>query len=125
MRIEYLHGSSSGRQCSAGSRTGAAERIAAYNRGRSYAIINVRSELAIGEEFRKRRRSFRWGIRGRECHIRENEAVPVDPVGVLGVEVHELVEQNVGHRGHAHRGTGVTRVGLGGGIHLGIGSVKL
>lgn len=53
-----------------------------------------------------------------EQDIRENKTVPVNPVGVLGVEVHELVEQDVGDRGHAHRGTGVTRVGLGGGINL-------
>ena len=51
-------------------------------------------------------------------HVRENETITVDPVGVLGVEVHELVEQNVGHGGHTHRGTGVTGVGLGGGINL-------
>jgi hypothetical protein len=51
-------------------------------------------------------------------HIRKNETIPVSPVRVLGVEVHELVEQDVGHRGHAHRGTGVTGVSLGGGIDL-------
>jgi hypothetical protein len=31
----------------------------------------------------------------------------------------------VGHRGHAHGGTGVARVGLGGGINLGNGSVMI
>lgn len=51
-------------------------------------------------------------------HVREHETITVDPIGVLGVEVHELVEQNVGDGGHAHGGTGVTRVGLGGGINL-------
>ena len=50
--------------------------------------------------------------------VGENETIPVDPVGVLGVEVHELVEENVGHGSHAHGGTGVPRVGLEGGINL-------
>lgn len=53
-----------------------------------------------------------------EWNIRKNESVPVSPARVLGVEVHELVEQDVGHRGHTHRGTGVTGVSLGGGIDL-------
>ena len=51
-------------------------------------------------------------------YVREDKAVAVDPVGVLGVESHELVEQDVGHRGHAHGGTGVTGVRLEGGIDL-------
>ena len=50
--------------------------------------------------------------------LRENESVSVDPVGVLGVETHELVEKNVSDRGHTHRGTGVTGVGFGGRIDL-------
>jgi hypothetical protein len=50
--------------------------------------------------------------------VGENETITVGPVRVLGVEVHELVEQNVGHGGHTHRGTGVTGVSLGGGINL-------
>jgi hypothetical protein len=53
-----------------------------------------------------------------EVDLRENESVSVEPVGVLGVEGHELVEKNVSNRGHAHRGTGVTRVGFGGRIDL-------
>jgi hypothetical protein len=57
-------------------------------------------------------------INGRGIDLRENESVSVDPVGVLGVEGHELVEKNVSDRGHAHRGTGVTRVGFGGRIDL-------
>lgn len=56
--------------------------------------------------------------RHRARHIRENESITVDPVGVLGVEAHELVEQNVSHWGHTHGGTRVARVGLGGGINL-------
>lgn len=50
--------------------------------------------------------------------VRENEAITVDPFGVLGVEGHELVEEDVGHRGHAHGGAGMARVGLEGRIHL-------
>jgi hypothetical protein len=57
-------------------------------------------------------------------HVRENETITVDPIGVLGVEVHELVEENVGNGGHAHGGTGVARVGLGGGINLGAALVE-
>jgi hypothetical protein len=51
-------------------------------------------------------------------YVRENKAVAVDPVWVLGVESHELVEHNVSHRGHAHRGARVARVGLECGIDL-------
>jgi hypothetical protein len=68
--------------------------------------------------------------------LREHETIPVKPLGVFGVEPHELVEQDVGDRCHApektsvwmlqgppgknnsHRGTGVTGVGIGGGIGL-------
>lgn len=53
-----------------------------------------------------------------EEYVRKNKAVAVDPVGVLGVERHELVEQDVGHWGHAHGRTRVTRVGLECGIDL-------
>jgi hypothetical protein len=65
------------------------------------ARLLTRSRLAPGEKY-----------------VRENEAVAVDPVWVLGVESHELVEHDVGHRSHAHRGTRMTRVGLKGGIDL-------
>lgn len=50
--------------------------------------------------------------------LRENESVPVEPAGVLGVEGHELVEQDVGDGSHAHGRTGVAGVCLGGGIDL-------
>jgi len=50
--------------------------------------------------------------------VRENETIAVNPFGVLGVEGHELVKKNVGHRGHAHRGTWMARVGFDGGIDL-------
>lgn len=56
--------------------------------------------------------------------IRENKTITVGPVGVLRVELHEFVEENVGHWGHAHRGTGMAGVGLGGTINLGNGDVS-
>lgn len=56
----------------------------------------------------------------RQDPIRENKSVTVGPVGVLGVELHELVEENVGHRGHAHGRTGVAGVCLCGGIDLSV-----
>lgn len=49
---------------------------------------------------------------------RENESIPVDPAGILRVEGHELVEEDVGGRGQAHRGARMAGVGLGGGIDL-------
>ena len=51
-------------------------------------------------------------------YVREDKSVAVNPVGVLGVESHELVEHDVGNRGHAHRGTGMAGVCLEGGIDL-------
>lgn len=42
----------------------------------------------------------------------ENEAVAVEPVGVLGVVPHYLVVQDVAHRGASHGKTRVTRVRL-------------
>lgn len=42
---------------------------------------------------------------------REDEAIAVDPIRVLGVEVHELVEEDVGNRCHAHWSTRMPRVG--------------
>lgn len=51
-------------------------------------------------------------------YVREHKAVAIDPFGILWVERHELVEQDVGHGGHAHGGTRVTRVGLECGIDL-------
>lgn len=77
--------------------------------------------------------------------LRENEAVTVQPLGVLGVELHELAKQDVGDRCHTpifllsvdcislndvrrsrwrlgdgslHGGTRVAGVRLGGGIGL-------
>ncbi len=56
--------------------------------------------------------------RERWLDLREDESIAIEPVGVLGVEGHELVEEHMGGRCHAHRGTWVTRVGLEGGIDL-------
>lgn len=83
--------------------------------------------------------------RGAILDLRKNEAITVEPLGVLGVEVHETVEKDVGNRSHApkedvstylrwrearslpvelscqrnlHGGTRVTGVGMGGGIGL-------
>ena len=55
---------------------------------------------------------------GKEDNVREDESIAVDPFGVLWVESHELVEQDVGHRGHAHGSTRVARVGLSRSIDL-------
>lgn len=63
-----------------------------------------------------------WKIQARGIErardIREDEAVAVDPFGVLRVEGHELVPQDVGNRGHAHGRTRVAGVGLGRSIDL-------
>ena len=37
--------------------------------------------------------------------LREDESVAVQPLGVLGVELHELVEKDVGNRRHTPRTT--------------------
>lgn len=59
-----------------------------------------------------------WAWCGRGNDLRENETITVDPVWVLGVEVHELVEHDVGNGCHAHRSTGMTGIGFGGSIDL-------
>lgn len=51
-------------------------------------------------------------------HLRENESITIDPVGVLGVESHEFVEKDVGNRCHTHGRTGMPGVGCEGGIDL-------
>lgn len=55
---------------------------------------------------------------GARKNVRENKTVTVDPVGVLGIEGHELVKENMSYRCHAHRRTGVARVGRERGIDL-------
>lgn len=44
------------------------------------------------------------------ANSREDKSIPIDPVGVLWVELHELVKENMGNWGHSHGGTRVTRV---------------
>jgi hypothetical protein len=53
-----------------------------------------------------------------EKYVREDKSVAVDPLGVLGVESHELVPHDVGDRGHAHGRTRMARVCLERGIDL-------
>lgn len=51
-----------------------------------------------------RRENAKWRRVRREpqgVYVRENESIPVQPVGVLGVELHELVEENVGNGSHS------------------------
>ena len=50
--------------------------------------------------------------------VGKDEAVTVEPLWVLWVEGHELVEQDVGHWGHSHGRTRVARVGGERGIDL-------
>lgn len=59
-----------------------------------------------------------WAPSAKRGVLRENEAVAVDPVWVLWVELHELVEEDVSDWGHTHGRTRVTRVGLEGRIDL-------
>lgn len=54
----------------------------------------------------------------RRVNSREDKSVPVDPAGVAGVELHELVEKDMGNRGHSHRCTRVARVRVGDRISL-------
>lgn len=44
--------------------------------------------------------------------LREHKTIPVQPVRTLRVEFQEFVEENMGHRGHAHGGSWMTRVGF-------------
>ena len=41
------------------------------------------------------------GFRALPAHSREDESVTVEPLGVLGVELHDPVEKNVGNGCHA------------------------
>jgi hypothetical protein len=45
--------------------------------------------------------------------VGEHEAIAVEPVGILGIELEDLREQHVAYSSHAHWGTGVSAVGLG------------
>ena len=54
----------------------------------------------------------------RRSDVREDETITIEPIWVLGVEAHELVEHDVGDRCHAHGGSGMTGIGFEGGIDL-------
>ena len=51
-------------------------------------------------------------------HLREYESIPVEPIRILRVEIHELVEKDVSNRRHAHWGTGMPGIGFEGSIDL-------
>lgn len=53
-----------------------------------------------------------------DFNSRQDEAIPIQPMGVFWVEAHELVEKNMSNRGHSHGGAGMTGIGLEGGIDL-------
>lgn len=50
--------------------------------------------------------------------VRKHKAISVEPAGILRVEGHELVEENMGHWGHAHGCARMAGVRLKGGIDL-------
>ena len=54
----------------------------------------------------------------RKSDLRQDETITIDPVWVLGVEIHELIEQDMGNGCHAHGSSGMTGVGFEGGIDL-------
>jgi hypothetical protein len=58
------------------------------------------------------------GVEKCENYVREDKSVAVDPLGVLGVESHELVPHDVGDRSHAHGRTRMAGVCLERGIDL-------
>lgn len=43
-------------------------------------------------------------------HLRQGKSVPIDPMGVLGIESHELVKEDMSYRGHAHRSSRMTGI---------------
>ena len=36
-----------------------------------------------------------------QSYSRENEAIPVEPLWILGIKLHHLLEQDMGYRGHS------------------------
>lgn len=51
-------------------------------------------------------------------NLRENKTISIQPIGVLGIEGHEFIEENVGSRSKAHGGAGMAGIGFEGGIDL-------
>src|SRR5262245_12696344 len=43
---------------------------------------------------------------------RQDKTIPVQPIGILGVEAHDFVEENVRHGSKTHWSTGVAGFGL-------------
>ena len=64
-------------------------------------------------------RTLTWDSCSRKFDLRQDETITIDPVWVLGVEVHELVEQNMGNGCHAHGSSGMTGIDFESGIDLG------
>ena len=56
--------------------------------------------------------------------LREDESVTIEPVWVLWVEAHELIEKYMSDRSHTHGGPGVTGIRCEGSIDLFIGVRK-
>ena len=54
----------------------------------------------------------------RLINLRKYESISIDPVRIVRIEAHELVEENMCGRGEAHGGSGMTGVGFEGGIDL-------
>ncbi len=57
-------------------------------------------------------------LRACENDLREYESISIEPIRILRVEAHELVEEDVGNRRHTHRGAGMPGIGFEGGIDL-------
>lgn len=116
IRFDIL-GRTSGHPWRHRSRTGGGGHIEAYSRGRSWyersVLLQQHATKAIAQLIKDAKQAH-WGV----GDVRKDEAIAVEPVRVLRVESHELVEKNVRNRCHAHRGTGVTRVRFRGGIDL-------
>ena len=53
----------------------------------------------------------------RAMAVGKNEAVAVDPMGVRGVELHELLEEDGGDIRHSHRRAGVAAIGVLDSVH--------
>ncbi len=50
--------------------------------------------------------------------LRQDEAITIEPVWVLGIKTHEFVEHDMGNGCHSHWGSGMTGVGFKSGIDL-------
>ena len=57
-------------------------------------------------------------ISDRRNNLRENETISIQPILVLRIEGHELIEENMGRRGQTHGRAGMTGIGFEGSIDL-------